>query len=125
MKNVLLVLTDNDLVAKLTSALRGAGYGTRSVRMPDDFAGTRASFSADLAILDEQLPSDDIQAWSLVMTALSPGTRIIDISRSADADRRLVVSAHGYLREPFSMEAMLAEVRRVLAAPASALPALA
>jgi DNA-binding NarL/FixJ family response regulator len=84
--------------------------------MPEEFADATVSFKPDLVIIDEQLPADDMQAWARVITGLSPETRVLDLSIHSDESRRLELSAHGYLREPFKPTAFLEEVRRVLAA---------
>lgn len=115
-KNVLLILPDARQAQTLSGLLEQAGgYETRSVRMPEEFADAIVSFEPDLVILDEQLPADDMQAWARVIMGLSPEVRVLDLSRSTDDSRRLELSAHGYLREPFQSTSFLEEVRRVLA----------
>jgi len=116
-KNVLFILPDTGQAQALTSLLeQEGGYATRSVQMPAEFADAIASFTPDLVVMDEQLPADDMQAWMRVITGLSPETRLLDLSGRSDALRRLELSAHGYLREPFQPAAFLEEVRRILAA---------
>lgn len=124
-KNVLFILPDTRQVQTLTTLLEQAGgYETRSVRMPEEFADAITSFKPDLAIIDEQLPADDMEAWARVITGLSPETRLLDLSRCSDESRMLEVRAHGYLREPFQTTDFLEEVRRVLAADPASLAAL-
>ena len=116
-KNVLLILPDTGQAQTLATLLdQSGGYETRSVRMPAEFADAIVSFRPDLVIMDEQLPADDMQAWTRVITALSPETRLLDVSSHSDESRRLELSAHGYLCEPFQATTFLEEVRRVLAA---------
>lgn len=124
MKNILLILPDDDRRARLGALLEGKGYACRADHMPDQFAASFKSFKPDLAILDEQLPSHEIEAWSRVITGISPETRLIDISIETPAERRKVVSAHAYIEEPFTDDEFLSTVRRVLAAKTTPEPAL-
>jgi DNA-binding NtrC family response regulator len=122
--NILLILPDRQMVERLSALLQSAGYRCHADRMPEQFASSFKSFKPDLAILDEQLPADEIEAWSRVVTAISPETRLIDISIATPAERRKVVSAHAYIEEPFTDEEFLSTVRRVLAAKETPEPAL-
>ena len=116
MKKVLLVLPDADLVARIRPMLERSGYSCRAVGMPDEFDAELRHSTPDLVIMNEQLFPDQIQAWARVMVALSPDTRIIDLSDSSPETRRLDVVVHGYVREPFDEETFIAEVKRVLGA---------
>lgn len=112
---VLLILPDAGQARALTELLdQAGGYEVQSVRMPEEFADAVLSFTPELVIIDEQLPPDDMQAWARVITGLSPQTRILDLSTSSDESRKLELTVHGYLREPFEPAAFLREVRRVL-----------
>jgi DNA-binding response OmpR family regulator len=122
--NILLILPDEDMRQRLGELLEASGYACHADQMPDEFAVSFRSFKPDLAILDEQLPSEEIEAWSRVITGISPNTRLLDISRSTPNTRSKVVSAHGYVEEPFTDEEFLAEVRRVLDARKTPEPAL-
>jgi DNA-binding NtrC family response regulator len=124
MENILLILPYEDMRDRLSALLARSGYAWRSDRMPEEFAARLRSFVPDLAVLDEQLPADEIEAWSRVITGLSPNTRLLDISRYPEAERRTVVSAHGYVEEPFEDDDFLSTVRRVLAAKKSPEPTL-
>lgn len=117
MKNVLFILPDLIHAQALASLLEQAGgYATRSVQMPAEFAAAIVSFKPDLVVMNEQLPAEEMQAWTRVITGLAPEIRVLDLSSLSDVSRRLELSAHGYLREPFQPSAFLEEVRRILAA---------
>ena len=115
MKNVLFILPDEHQTQQLVACLADAGgFRTRSVRMPEEYADAISGFEPDLAVIDEQLPAFEMQAWSRVILGLSPSVRILDLSKGSEASRRLELGVHGYLREPFRPSAFLEEVRRVL-----------
>lgn len=118
MKKVLLVLPDAELVARISPMLERGGYSCRAVAMPDEFEAELRKSTPDLVVMNEQLFPDQIQAWAKVMVALSPETRIIDLSGFSAESRRLDVVVHGYVREPFDEATLLAEVKRVLDAAA-------
>lgn len=86
--------------------------------MPDEFEAELSLSTPDLVIIDEQLYPDQMHAWAKVIVALSPDTRIIDLSGVSAESRRLDVVVHGYVREPFDEATLLAEVKRVLDAAA-------
>lgn len=117
MKKVLLVLPDADLVARIGPMLERGGYSCRAVAMPDEFEAELRHSTPDLVVMNEQLFPEEIQAWARVMVALSPDTRIIDLSDATPAARRLDVVVHGYVKKPFDEATFLAEVKRVLEAP--------
>ena len=119
----LLVADDEPLILDASAAtLQAAGHEVVTVTGGNEaveaFAEAPSRF--DLVVLDMRMPGLDGSTCCEVMLSLDPDVKILVASGLPDtfSDRRMQsLGIVGWLRKPFTMDRLLVEVSRALAAP--------
>ncbi len=111
--DVLLVDDDDKLRGLLVMALRRAGFRVQEARHGEEALTELDAGPARLLLTDVVMPGMNGCELAERATNRRPDVRVVFMSGSAGP---VLPRASGFLQKPFRMGAMVAEVRRVLAA---------
>jgi DNA-binding response OmpR family regulator len=116
MSRILIIEDEEVLADSLQDILEGEGHQVRTARNGLDALDVLAREKPDLALLDLMLPLVDGLTVLKALRRDSPSSAVVVVtSCSREALRDLPVQ--GFLRKPFSLEALLGAVKKVLSVP--------
>jgi DNA-binding response OmpR family regulator len=115
-RSVLIVDDDPSIRALVALALDFDGYATRTAANGVEALGEVEREVPDLVVLDMHLPIMDGRALARILRERRPPITLLAISGAADGpDWAEDVGADAYLGKPFSVEQLLAAVKRLCA----------
>jgi DNA-binding response OmpR family regulator len=110
----ILVVEDGEQVRHLLGGgIAIEGYDVEMVRSGPDALTRDDLASFDVAVVDLSLPGG-LDGWSIADYAAGLGLGIIVITGNPDQYDRLIGSGHTFLRKPFRLTELVAEIERVL-----------
>ena len=113
MSRILIIEDEEVLADSLQDILAGEGHQVRTARNGLDALDVLAREKPDLALLDLMLPLVDGLTVLKALRRDSPSTAVVVVtSCSREALQGLPVQ--GFLRKPFSLDALLGAVKKVL-----------
>jgi DNA-binding response OmpR family regulator len=116
MSRILIIEDEEVLANSLQDILEGEGHQVRTARNGLDALDVLAREKPDLALLDLMLPLVDGLTVLKALRRDSPSSAVVVVtSCSREALQDLPVQ--GFLRKPFSLEALLGAVKKVLSVP--------
>ena len=113
MSRMLIVEDEEVLADSLQDIFLGEGHQVRTVHNGRDALQELARQRVDLVLLDLMLPLVDGVSVLEALRRDSPSTAIIVVSACARSTLR-GLPVEGYLRKPFSLDALLGQVKSVL-----------
>lgn len=122
----ILVVDDEDNITFLLDAtLRHFGFDVRVARTGREALAAVAVFDPDLVLLDVMLP--DLDGFEVVRRLRFDGVQVPVLFLTArdateDAVRGLTLGGDGYIRKPFSVEEIVAQIRALLRRSGRATP---
>jgi DNA-binding response OmpR family regulator len=110
---ILVVEDDEQVRHLLAEGIAIEGYDVEMVRSGPD-ALTRDDFASfDVAVVDLSLPGG-LDGWSIADYCAGRGIGVVVITGSPDQYDRLIGSGYAFLRKPFRLTELVAEIERVL-----------
>lgn len=110
---ILVVEDDEQLRHLLAEGITIEGYDVAVVRSGPDALTRDDLASFDVAVVDLSLPGG-LDGWSIADYCAGLGLGVVVITGHPDQYDRLLGSGHAFLRKPFRLPELAAEIDRVL-----------
>lgn len=121
MAKTVLIVEDNDLNLKLLNdLLQAEGYSTVCARSGEEAVEAARRQPPDLVMMDIRLPGiSGLEATQILKADLAlkgiPVVAVTAYAMDGDEEKILAGGCDGFLEKPFSIESLLAMLRRFLA----------
>ena len=110
---ILVVEDDEQVRHLLAEGIAIEGYDVEMVRSGPDALTRDDLASFDVAVVDLSLPGG-LDGWSIADYCAGLGIGVVVITGNPDHYHRLLGSGHAFLRKPFRLPELVAEIERVL-----------